>query len=234
MPQHFSSIELFYSENYSEGDAVITLGGGEYLHLIKVMRHHPGDRIYLTDGRGSFITSVFETASKNEAKLKVESVTRHNNKFKNFTFLIPVLKSSDRLEFALEKAVELGFTNFIFFKADKSVKPGVNLKRLDSIALSAMKQSIRFYIPVLSYSAELNSGIFAGKKVVILDQESSQNFDHLHDLTGECYFLFGPEGGLSSRELNLISDAVKINLSEHRLRAETAVISAASVLSQKL
>ncbi len=64
-------------------------------------------------------------------------------KFPNITIFIPILKSSDRMETALEKCVELGFTNFVIFSAEKSPKKGIKLNRLDKIALAAMKQSLQ-------------------------------------------------------------------------------------------
>lgn len=234
MKQFFSGIELFYTENFKEGDIRITLGGSEYLHLTKVMRHSEGDQIHFTDGKGNFIISRFSRPGKKEGEFEIISKSFHPDKALHICFMIPVLRNPDRMEFALEKSVELGITDFIFYKADKSVKPNVNLTRLDSIALSAMKQSIRFHKPRISFAEKLKEKSVAGKMTAVLDQESDSPFGALTELKNEVCFIFGPEGGLSGRENGLLKNSLKLNLSDHRLRAETAVITTASLISQML
>ncbi|NUM70854.1 MAG: 16S rRNA (uracil(1498)-N(3))-methyltransferase [Ignavibacteriaceae bacterium] len=234
MNHHFSGIELFYAENYREGDTHITLSGSEYLHLIRVMRHSPGDEIHFTDGKGNFILSKFIRNGKNEGEFEIISRTFHPDKAGNLTFFIPILRNPDRMEFALEKAVELGITNFVFFKADKSVKQNLNLKRLESIALAAMKQSIRFHKPHISFADKLTEKLCEGKMTALLDQDAVTSVTSMTEISREVCFIFGPEGGLSERESGLFRGSLKLNLSDHRLRAETAVVTTASVISQML
>lgn len=230
----FSGIELFYTGNYKEGDTHLTLLDTEYLHLTKVMRHSAGDQIHFTDGKGNFILCKFTRQAKTEGDFEVVSKIFHPNKSANITFCIPILRNPDRLEFALEKSTELGITKFCFFKADKSVKQNVNLKRLESIALSAMKQSIRFYKPEIFFTEMLTEGLFPGKLTALLDQEGTSSVTAFTESDREVCLIFGPEGGLSERETGLFRESAKLKLSEHRLRSETAVVSTASIISQFL
>ena len=66
---------------------------------------------------------------------------------KNIFFCIPKLKYSDRFEFALEKCTELGITNFIIFDSERSIHKSDKKERWEKIVLSAMKQSLRSYLP---------------------------------------------------------------------------------------
>ena len=229
--EHLSNIELYYSapENFTE-NAVI-LRGDDFHHITRVMRHAEGDDIYVTNGLGSIYRGKITTIAKTEAISSIESEYKYENKHKNITFCFPKLKSSDRFEFALEKAIELGVTNFIVFGSQRSVSKGTKIERWNKIALAAMKQSLRSYLPVLTEIksiAEL-SGIQG--EVIIFEQNSNQKLDQLKiDENKNYYFVFGPEGGLAGDELKLFREKQIYNLAENRLRTETAIVKCASLL----
>ena len=102
-----------------------------------------------------------------------------------------------------------------------------------------MKQSLRSFLPnitaVDSASKLPNDSIF-----VVFDQNADLSFEDfikseiLTNSEKKFNFVFGPEGGFSEKELKLFSDAVKVKLSSNRLRAETAVITAAAILNSKV
>jgi len=229
-----SDIELYYSTEISNNK--IELIDVEFKHAVKVMRHKVGDVLRITDGAGKYyITNIVEI-SENNLIAEINSVTEFQNKFKNIWFCFPRLKSNDRFEFELEKAIELGITNFLIINTNRTIPKGAKLERWNKIAYAAMKQSLRMHLPRLEYLKsieEINN--FDGVKI-ILDQNGDENLQKfLAHNTREIndkpiYFIFGPEGGLTSEELNKLAGNV-VSLTENRLRAETAVITAAVLLN---
>lgn len=235
----FSNIEFYYTnpELISSDNIIIT--GDEAKHLAKVMRHSVNDEIYVTDGMGKVYKSVIKNITKNETIAKIEKVFQQENKLTNTTFCIPILKAADRFEFALEKSVELGITNFLIFNAKKSYKRGIKLDRWERILVSAMKQSLHAYKPKIEFAADIRESVPEQAQTIIFEQTSKISFqdyfinENKNKLLqkGNTFFLFGPEGGLTKEEIDLFNNAKLMSLNENRLRSETAIITAAALLA---
>ncbi|MFH1197613.1 MAG: RsmE family RNA methyltransferase [bacterium] len=235
MEQAFlSEVELYYSINLSAG--TIEIDGEEFHHIVDVMRHNCGDELYVTDGKGKIYKTGIDEIKKKSLITKIVSTTEYENILSNFIFCIPRLKHADRFEFAIEKCVELGITNFIVFESERTIAKGEKLERWQKIATGAMKQSLRAYLPKIQYKKFLSEILKMEGKKIIFDQNSSQSFSSFTDdckLTTENFFLlFGPEGGFSNEEFRMMNEELKLKLTGNRLRSETAIISAASILSQ--
>ncbi|MGE5683147.1 MAG: RsmE family RNA methyltransferase [Bacillota bacterium] len=229
-----SNIELYYIPAERANSGVMTLDGDEFQHITRVMRHSVNDKIYLTDGAGHIFLCRIEELSKKDIKLERLEKLSYANRLSNVFFCIPKLKNPERFEFALEKSVELGITNFIVYDAEKGVAKGDKTDRWQKILISGMKQSLRSYLPQLRCIKSLKDlSVLEGQKVVFeqLGSRKFIEFTGLKDVT--YYFIFGPEGGLSDREISYLSDAEEYSLTGNRLRAETAVITAASILALK-
>ncbi|MGD8307769.1 MAG: RsmE family RNA methyltransferase [Ignavibacteria bacterium] len=233
MEEHnLSHSELYYSPFDNVLNDTITLTGDEYKHSAKVMRNKIGDIIRITDGMGQIFKAKISSVDREILTAKIKETVSYSNKSAHLYFCIPKLKSPDRFKFALEKCVELGVTNFLIFEAERSVAKGTNLKRWEKIILSAMKQSLRAYLPKVQIQKDLLSiSELPGNKIIF--EQTSQNVFHFN-LTKEStyFFIFGPEGGLTEDELNLFDRDSIYSLSTHRLRSETAMIKAASLLSK--
>jgi 16S rRNA (uracil1498-N3)-methyltransferase len=230
--EHLSNIELYYSapENFTEKS--IILRGDDFHHITRVMRHTDGDDIYVTNGLGSIYRGKITTIAKTEAISSIESEYKYQNKYGNITFCLPKLKSSDRFEFALEKSIELGISNFIVFNSARTVSKGSKMRRWNKIAVAAMKQSLQSYLPVIDEIESLKALSEVEGDIVVFEQNSKKHLSDLKfDPDKNYYFVFGPEGGLDNQELNLFERREIINLAENRLRTETAVKKAASILS---
>jgi 16S rRNA (uracil1498-N3)-methyltransferase len=230
--EHLSNIELYYSEpgNFSPDLAVIS--GDEFLHITKVMRHKIGDEVYVTNGLGKIYSTELISISKSEVRLRIKKEYNYENRFNNITFCIPKLKSHERFEFALEKGVELGVTNFIIYESIRAVAKGSKIERWKKITLSAMKQSLRSYLPVVDEIKSLNEIAEMDSEIILFEQYSAKNIKDLKIKRDKKYtFVFGPEGGLDQKELDLVSNGQIYNLAENRLRSETAIINAVSILA---
>jgi len=230
----FSDTEFYYAAPSQINESSIILDNEEAKHLVQVMRHSVGDIVFVTDGIGNIFESKINLISKNSIILEILKTHIVNEKFSNITIFIPLLKSSDRMETALEKCVELGFTKFVFFSAEKSPKKGIKINRLEKIALAAMKQSLQSNKPTI-----VNRGLGELTKQVnvqniLLDQLAEKNIKELkkeYILNTPINLFFGPEAGLTQKDISKIANPLKVYLTSHRLRAETAIITAASIIA---
>ena len=230
----FAHTEFYYCSPDLIKDSQIYLSIEESKHLIQVMRHKIGDTVFVTDGIGHVFESEVIEVEKNCVILKINNTIDVENPFPNITFCIPILKSQDRFEFALEKCVELGITNFVVFSASKSHKRGAKIDRWNKIVLAAMKQSLHAHKPKIEIVNKLSDVTNGEKTNLIFDQLAESTLTtYLTDIdqTIPINFIFGPEAGLTDVEIDAVNNKVLIKLSNNRLRAETAIVSAASILS---
>ncbi len=230
--EHLSNIELYYSLPENFGTEEIRLTGEDFYHAAKVMRHRENDIVFITDGNGKIFKCSAEKILKDEMVLKeIEHYQYENNK-SNIFLCIPKLKHPDRFEFALEKCVELGIINFIVFDAERSVAKGNKIERWQKILLAAMKQSLRSYLPSIKTVHSLQEIVELNGKNFVFEQNTENGFNKTKvNFASKSYFIFGPEGGLSSNELSLFDSKDIYNISSNRLRSETALILAASLLN---
>lgn len=236
MNKILSDIELYYTEPENISGNSISIRGEDTHHIINVMRHSAGDKLYVTDGIGNIYETIITKISKSEVTADIEQTFKYAKSLSNITFCLPRLKSADRLEFALEKCVELGITDFIIFQSSRTVAKGSKIERWQKITRAAMKQSLRSYLPDVNYLKKFNLlNDLTGEKVLFDQKSKLQLTDYISSVekhnSKKYYFIFGPEGGLSDNELNSINNSISIKLTDNRLRSETAVVTAAALVS---
>lgn len=245
MAQDFlSDVELYFTDQPVSNNKIL-ITGEESHHLINVMRHKAGDTVFITDGNGNIYKSEITLTSKKNTTCLITETIRHTNNLSNIWFCIPRLKNPARFEYALEKCTELGITNFIIFDSDRTVAKGEKIARWEKILLAAMKQSLRAFRPNISYEKSVKHVCRRTGVKIFFDQNADTNLNsflpalklagrqpgsQLSDIN--YLFIFGPEGGLSEEELMSEPGDYKIKLTDNRLRSETAIVSAASILCQ--
>lgn len=207
----------------------------EYRHLVKVLRKTEGDKIDITDGERNVYHCEILSVGKSMIECKI--LSREINLFEpeiNVHLYIAPLKNSDRFEFALEKAVELGVVSITPVITKNTVKKmsqkETNFKRLHKIIISAMGQSQRCFLPklnnIITFSEMLDRET-GNKNRIVMYEFSEKDSKFVYDNTSpDVSILIGPEGGFSNDEIEKLRESgwQTASLGERKLRAETAAI----------
>lgn len=229
-----SDIDLFYSTVLQKELNQIKLIDDEFNHAVKVMRKTIDDNIFITNGNGNIFDTKIKSIEKKHLICSILKTYQYSNQFNNVTFCLPILKNKERQEFALEKCIELGFTNFIYYSSEKSFKSKLNLDRTNKIALAAMKQSLRSFHPKIEFIGELSNLGKYESDIIYFDQKGKNDFRKFlksnFDLSKEIILVIGSESGFSETELKYLENQTSLKLAENRLRSETAVIYSAILL----
>jgi 16S rRNA (uracil1498-N3)-methyltransferase len=222
-------MNLFYAHPDDVQLPLIKLNGQESKHASIVLRHRTGYKISITDGRGNLFQCRIKEIDKNSLTAEVENSSFEEASKPVVTLFLGLIKKRDRLEFAIEKCVELGVDKILLFKGDHSEKQNVRVHRIEATVLSAMKQSLRYYLPTVSVSESLKDGLnqaAKGATIVVADETSEEGSIQVKNST-ENILVIGPEGGFSIKEREELysAGAKAYSLGKKRLRAETAAIS---------
>ena len=215
------------------------LHGDEFKHLSRVMRKREGEHIVLVDGQDHAYESVIRSIDAAHAECEILEVKEKMNEPKiDVTLAVSLLRNPARFDFLVEKATELGVRTIIPLQCERTVHRSEKHARFEKIALSAMKQSGRSYLPDILPLSSLASVLDrAGDYPLRLMPHEKTEQSHFigsvlqhHAGVLSALIIIGPEGGLSAEEVELAiqKGMVPISLGPRRLRAETAAISAVS------
>lgn len=225
---------LFYTRPATIVNGFLELEGQEAKHASKVMRFSEGDTLHASDGLGNIYRSEITEVNKKKITARItETIHEDQPDFKK-VIAFGAIKKRDRLEFAVEKAVELGAWEVCIFHADHSERSKINQERLQTIAMSAFKQSKRFWLPKVVFIDSLDEVMdhyMDHQPVMAYMQSEAEEPGQLTE--ARTLLLVGPEGGFSKRETQIAKtkNSKLITLGKYRLRAETAVM---AMLSQYL
>ena len=207
-------------------------------HCIRVLRMKEGDRIRLTDGKGSFYNAVISAVSGKRCMVHIESREMQQPLWDGHLHIaVAPTKLMDRNEWFVEKAVEIGVDEITFLKTDHSERDVVKMERIEKIAVSAMKQSQKATLPVLNGMTTLRSLIekgFDGDRFIAHCEPGSKVL--LQDAVTpghDSLVLIGPEGDFSPAEIEMALKAGfhPISLGPSRLRTETAALVAVHIMN---
>ena len=215
---------LFYTNSIS-GDTLI-LKDQEAVHCALVLRKKVGDIIYVIDGKGNRYKSGIDKLSKRDVECTILS-TESQPKSEHITIAIAPTKNRDRLEWMIEKLVEIGVERIVLMNTANTERTRSNLDRLEKKAISAVKQSLRFYIPEvveLDYTEVLQ--LEADGKYIAHCYDEQPKTEQSSNKETKQLILIGPEGDFTTSEVQQAFDAgfQGLDLGEFRLRTETAAI----------
>ena len=218
-------MKLFYGEIT---DTKVTIHSEEQQHIVKVLRMKDGEDIHVTDGKGSLASGKLVIEGK-KAGIDVSQI---RSDFPDFSpklhIAIAPTKNIDRIEFFVEKAVEMGISEISIIITEKTERKNINIDKIRKQSIAASKQSLRFHFPVINDAVKLSDflkDINSENTFVAHCHENLERID-LNDIpaTGRYTFLIGPEGDFSEKEIGFLSEQnIKaVSLGSQRLRTETA------------
>ncbi|MCQ2286725.1 MAG: 16S rRNA (uracil(1498)-N(3))-methyltransferase [Bacteroidales bacterium] len=222
-------MQLFYCENLDND--LITLSEEEARHCAKVLRKTEGDTIFITDGAGTLAEATIITNTKTECTAQIiNRKCDFGKRLVSFHLAVAPTKNHDRMEWLVEKGVEIGVEKISFIICEHSERKSVDLKRLQRIAISALKQSNTAFLPKMEqidfkdFIAKDNEALkfiaYCSSETKI--QLASTNFPQ----DKEVIVLIGPEGDFSEEEIKMAHQAQyeEVKLGDRRLRTETAAL----------
>jgi 16S rRNA (uracil1498-N3)-methyltransferase len=233
----------FYAPPAAFSGGRLVLGDEEARHAGKVLRLSPGDRILVVDGAGGTHEVELDIASAREVAGRVlHTEEGAGEPHSELHVALAVLHQPARWETFLEKAVELGCTRITPLLTARTQPGRLKRSRLENIMVSALKQSERSRLPVLDEPMPLAQILPLDGALRVICHEALEDGRVLTDLVtgqegvapGPRRVLIGPEGGFSDEEVRqaLTAGWTPLWLGARRLRAETAAMLMASVLSQ--
>lgn len=229
--QLFYNIDINLSEN-------LLLPEEEARHIVKALRYKQGDKIFFTDGKGLLFEGEIINDNYKTCEIKWLCKTEGNDK-KNFRLHMAVAptKNIDRLEWFVEKATELGIDEITPLVCANSEKFSLKIDRLHKIAVSAMKQSNRTFLPIINPVITFKEFIESkNNDLVYIAHCYNSDKKHLKTalkLNTATTILIGPEGDFSEKEVEMAisKNAIAIGLGNARLRTETAALKACCVVN---
>jgi len=223
---------IFYAPECTYNTTSYTLSESESKHCIKVLRNTKGNNIEIINGKGIQLTCKIIDDHYKRCKVEVVSRKEHLDDAKNIHIAMAIPKSSERLEWFMEKATEIGINRLSLLNCEHSERRSFNHKRLEKITIAALKQCKRYHLPMIDSVVSYKEFIKTHTKGYIGHCNLEQKI-HAKEMNKTLPFLIGPEGDFSSKEIKkaIESGYIAVDLSNNRLRTETAALSAVFYLS---
>jgi 16S rRNA (uracil1498-N3)-methyltransferase len=228
-------VNLFYQPLLPEG--MLHLDADESRHAVKVLRKKKGDVIKLTDGKKSFYDVRIVNADPHRCTFEVLQKIPEVSRDYNIHIAISPTKNADRIEWFVEKAVEFGVDEITLMACDHTERQHLKVERLEKMAVSAMKQSLRASLPVIhpltNFQNVILSSTASQKFIAHVDSENQNHLIKITKPASSYILLIGPEGDFSDEELHLANERgfTKVSLGPSRLRTETAALAACHILN---
>jgi len=222
-------MQLFYLPEACEG--VVTMPEEESKHCVKVLRMTVGSRFAVTDGKGYlYDAELVDDHPKRAAAQLTNKRQGYDHWGYSVRIAVAPTKLNERMEWFIEKAVEIGIDRISLFTSFHSERRAANVSRFEKIMVSALKQSLKSRLPQID-------DLVPFEKLVAQPFDGQKFIAWIDDGVGEClsdlcrkgenaFVLIGPEGDFSREEVELAKQNgfVPVSLGESRLRTETAAL----------
>lgn len=234
-------MNLFYNPHITEDDTQIIFDKEESRHITKVLRKKIGDSIYSTNGAGLMITSEILSITPKQSIAKIVHVETSAAPDYQLHMVVAPTKNNDRFEWFLEKATEIGITSITPVVCDHSERKVIKPERYEKIIQSAMKQSLKTFMPKLHPMVTFKESIalFEDSKLLkVIAHCEERPKDYLFQIVApkqDVLICIGPEGDFSTKEIDMavLKGWKEVSLGASRLRTETAAIAACHTISLK-
>lgn len=229
-------MQVFYAPNCQLG--FFPLHEEESKHLIRVLRMKQGDPVYVVDGNGKLFEGIIFDPHPKRCILQLNKVTEDFEK-RSYRLHVAIspLKSVDRFEWFIEKAIEIGVDEITPLNCSRTEKKNINAERLNRIVESAMKQSLKAYHPqinhMVAFNQFVNLGMECQKGIAYCGEGEKEFIGNAFVRDSDCLIMIGPEGDFTEEEFGFaLKNGYKgISLGKSRLRTETAGVVACNAIS---
>jgi 16S rRNA (uracil1498-N3)-methyltransferase len=232
-------MHLFYLPTITND--LLELSEEESKHAIRVLRLKKGDSIDLVDGKGTHAKAIIVDDNPKKCVLssvsqKLHTIEESTGRNYHLHILIAPTKNSERMEWFIEKAIEIGVDEITFIETTNSERAKVNMDRCAKIAISAMKQSKQWFLPTIHSVVKLNSWLkdnqtegqhnyiawCESEQTELLSQKLKQPKVDKQYIT----IIIGPEGDFTPAEIEAAQQAQfkPVSMGKSILRTETAAI----------
>jgi 16S rRNA (uracil1498-N3)-methyltransferase len=228
-------VNLFYQPLLEEG--ILYLDEEESRHCIKVLRKQSGDQIKITDGKGFFYVASISKADPRQCAFEIREKVEEKEKPFSIHVAIAPTKNSDRIEWFVEKTVEIGIDTITLLNCKNSERSFIKIDRLKKVAISAMKQSVKSRLPTIQemtpFASVVSSSTAQEKFIAFVDFDNELHLKAIAQKQKTYIVLIGPEGDFTTEELSVANSSgfKKISLGKSRLRTETAGMVACHTLN---
>lgn len=233
-----TAMQLFYAPDM-EGPEY-TLGAEESKHCVRVLRLGEGERIDITDGRGNMYRCRITHADARRCTVRTESTERNFEPLPyRLVMAVAPTKNTDRFEWFLEKAAEIGVSEIIPLECARSERRSFKTERGNKVLVSAMKQSLKAHLPLLHETMTFAQAMkmpFGGRRFIAHCDRSLGERLYLPaaiERGGEAMIFIGPEGDFSPEEIALAAECgcTPVTFGPQRLRTETAAMVAVAMVA---
>lgn len=236
MPRFFCPQPLAIGQIISLPDAVA--------HHVQVLRLAPGDPVTLFNGEGGEYTAALTELGRRSASAEVRSHAPREVELPFALTLAQGLPEGSKMDWIVEKAVELGVTAIVPLTARRSVvrlagdRAEKRLAHWQGVVVSASEQCGRNRLAQVSPVQDFNrwiAGPAAGVQRILLSPRAEQSLAQWAQATPPCAacLLVGPEGGYSDEEeaAAMAAGALALSMGPRVLRTETAGLAALAILA---
>ncbi len=240
----------YFFGNLDPSENLVRLEGAEAHHCASVLRLQTGEKISVLGGPGKIYLAELVSVHKKECIGKITTIKELPSPKTKLHLIISPPKNNERLEWLIEKSVELQVWSLHFVLSDRCIRKSLNIERLQKIRDAAAKQSGNPYLPLLSEYKSFNqftehlpvSSIPANSclHLVLHCYESNKiNFDltllqQIKNHYSDVYAYIGPEGDWAIEEIEImkqkLTPILEVHLGDIRLRTETAAINVAALI----
>ncbi len=215
-------------------DGLLRVSGDEHHHL-KVSRTQPGELIDVFDGEGRVWAGEVDSVDKKETRIRVVTARSESGRQVELVLAQALIKPAS-FEWILEKAVELGVTRIIPFRAERSNAARGRIERWRRIIVEAAKQSKHYRLPHLDEVTDLDSVLAfrAASKILFAEKDGISLKSAVSG--GPVLYLIGPEGGWTDDERSRAraTGVAEVQLGSHVMRSETAAVVATALIQYEL
>jgi 16S rRNA (uracil1498-N3)-methyltransferase len=206
-------------------------------HCVKVLRKNTNDIIHVVDGIGGLFEC--KISKPHEKKCEFTIISEQKNFQKRDIYLhigIAPTKNADRIEWFIEKCVEIGIDEISLIQTKHSERKHQKIERLEKIAISAMKQSLKAYLPkindLMTFESFLKNVNQNQKLIAHLTDDAQPLVKVLEPKSSYC-LLIGPEGDFAKDEVSKaqLAGFQVVTLGNSRLRTETAGVVACTIFN---